>query len=631
MAEYGSKEILISISNKEELEISEKLRIVLRIPKSANVENVTVLFNRWGENPSIIKKMMKTKEEDSIVEYIAEIQFAISGEYFFFFVCQINNGTETEKMAIKINRKDGKPYFVQEEIEAPYWIASVIPDTTVPQWAKDKIYYQIVLDRFYRSPNKVVDLQQGRKERKWGEFPNWRKNQDGYYHNNDFFCGNIKGVEEKLDYLKSLGVGVIYISPINKSGERYDRYASIDHMEIDNVAGDFQDLKQLHEKANEKGMHLILDVAFNHCSSENYIFKDALNNPKSRYRDWFFFNDNNEYRYWYNEFKDMPIFNSKNKEYQEYICGENGVIAKLALYVDGFRIDVAEEMDPFLLEMIRNRANTINKHLIIGEYWNKVDCKVLGKSVDAPTNYLYTNAILKYILFGEYQYFVWQVEDLISSYPNNTVDTMLNSLDTQDMIRALTLLSGKYVRTGFDRPWEIDKDPSPWHVNTSVGRKFLTEEFRKFEYENDQLNSGEYEHAKKLLKIAVLIQYFLPGNPCIYYGTEVGLHGYKDPFNRKCFPWENMDMELLNFYQKIGRIRNCYIGADSKFEVLSANENMLIFQRKNEQNAVLVAVNRTDKETKIVIPKEFENPREKFYLNSTNELLGPYGGIVMLR
>ena len=500
-----------------------------------------------------------------------------------------------------------------------------------PDWAKDAIYYQIFVDRFYKSTNVKTCLQEGRNYRKWGELPNWKSDEFGEFHNNDFFGGNLKGIEEKLDYLKSLNVDVIYLSPINKSLYRYERYASSDHMEIDPDAGTFNDLDSLHKRANKLGMHIILDIAFNHCNSDNPIFQDALNNPNSKYRDWFYFDYDNNYRYWFNLFKDMPIFNQNNYEYQQYVYGENGVIDKFSKYVDGFRLDLAEELQPFFLEGIRNRANSNGHHVIIGESWQIMNSNIFGKSLDSVTNYFFTNGVFQYVLYGDCECFNYNINIVLDSYPQDTIDTMLNSLDTHDIVRSLTMLGGKNMRRGYDRIWEIDKYPSLWHYDTHAGIRFDTEGFRRFEFENDKLNISNYDYAKKLLKLSSIILYFLPGCPCMYYGTEVGLHGYKDPFNRKCFPWDNMDLDLLNFYRELFKFRTSCKLQKSTFEIISINDRILMFKIHNDKNSILVAVNRTDSNIEINIPEEFINSKSEFSLNATKNCLHSYGGIVILK
>ena len=132
------------------------------------------------------------------------------------------------------------------------------------------------------------------------------------------------------------------------------------------------------------------------------------------------------------------------------------------------------------------------------------------------------------------------------------------------------------------------------------------------------------------------MQYFLVGNPCIFYGTEVGLHGFKDPFNRKCYPYGDEDLKLLEFYQKIGKFRNKYVGKNSQYKTLYYDKDIFAFERKNETNSVFVVVNRGEYPRDFEIPKEFEkNLSEslKFEINANIEerCLLSYGGIIILK
>lgn len=591
--------ISVSFSNNRanEIEMGEKLGIRVAIPKSVGEPtDFKVLFNREGESPSIMANLQKTEEKENYYEYFAEVTFAKLGNYFFFFSFFTKAG---EWRAIKINRETNKPFITTGE--SPYWRILVIQQGfEVPDWTKGTTYYQVVADRF--NIGEEVPRIDGRIYRNWGDMPEYRRNKEGKFHNNDFFGGNLKGIEEKLDYFKKLSIGVIYMSPINYSTLRYDHYATTDFMQIDPNIGTFEDLDRLHKKANRMGIHLVLDIAVNHCSSDNPIFKDAISNPNSRYRDWFFINDDGTYKYWYNEFVDMPVFNQKNKGYQNYIYGPGSVIEKYAPYVDGFRLDVAEEIDAEVLEGIRRKANENGSHLIIAEWWNAAPIDKLGKCFDTTTNYLYTNAEYKLMIDGWAEYFRWQVQWVIENYPANTASTMLNSLDTHDMVRALTMLSGsKWIRHGNDRNWDIDKDPSPWHRNIGEKRVFLTDDFREDEFANDRLSPNIYRSAKKKLKILSLIQYFLVGNPCLYYGTEVGSHGYKDPFNRKTFPWNRIDKDLLRYYVKLGKVRRSNKDSLSGIEIkwIRCDEKVLCFERNN----LTIIANLTSEEQMVEIPE----------------------------
>lgn len=624
-------QILVTMSHEREIEIKEELQIDLKLPKTiGNIEEVWVIFNREYENPCIIKKMEKTKEEKDFIEYKAMVNFLPYNRYenyFFFFSLTIDG----KEHFIKINRKTKKPFITNGE--SPYFrILVTNNDFTVPSWAKNAVFYQIFVDRFYKSPNLKTAKIEGRNYRNWGEMPDWKRNNKGEFHNNDFFCGNIKGIEEKLEYLKKLGVDVIYISPINFSTYRYERYAATDHLKIDPAVGDFEDLDSLHRKANSKGMHIILDIAFNHCNSDNPIFQDAINNPNSKYRNWFYIDNQGNYEYWYGLFKDMPIFNQHNYDYQQYVYGENGVISKFAKYVDGFRLDLAEALEPFFLEGIRKAARKYGRKLIVGECWEKANPYILGKGLDCITNYLYANAVLKYVAFGEADYLKRETFNIIESYPKNTLDTMLNALDTHDTMRALTILSLKCVRNGYDRIWEIDKDPSIWHVETNCGKDFLTDEFRKFEFENDKLSKEEYELAVKRLKIAFVLIGTLPGNLCVFYGTEKGMHGFKDPFNRKCMTWEENDNSLEQFFKGYLHFWKKFKGSKVDLEYLELNDKICMIEVKNKENSMLTIINRSSREEQIRIPEKYLSAKEEniFIENGTKKILHGFGAISII-
>lgn len=611
---------------KNEAEVGEVVTIVVNIPKEyGTVSQVQVLFNKEGENPSIIKSLDRKEEKENDTAYYFEtkIVFKEVTKLFFYFSVNING----QNQAIKINRKTQKPFITIQE--SPYWSILIInKNFSVPTWSKGAIYYQIFVDRFFR-PSGNFKLVEGRNYRKWGEMPNFYRNVDGKFHNNDFFGGNLKGIEEKLEYLKKLHVTVIYLSPILFSKYRYDRYATTDYEKIDINAGTIEDLKSLHDKANAMGIKLILDVVFDHLGSDNPIFIDAISNKDSKYRDWFFIDNDAKYRYWYNEFTDMPVFNQKNKKYQEYIYGNGGIIEKLSKYVDGFRLDVAEEIENSFLEGLRKKANEYTKHVTIAEHWHKADVKELGRCYDTTTNYLYTNAIYKWILYGEAEYFKNQIRDIIESYPEESLCSMLNSLDTHDIVRALTIIGGKWMRHDYKEIWKIDEYPSKWHKVVNGKMVFLTDEFRKDEAENDKLNPIEYRLAKEKLKIAALLQYVLPGNPCIYYGTEIGMHGYKDPFNRKCFEWDKIDKSLLRFYRRLGKFRTDNIDnlSNSDTDILYIDDKIVYLKRNN----LLIIINSSSISQKLSIPQEFIKGELLFTVKKQKEsnYIQPFNGIVL--
>lgn len=629
MKKSNKIEVCTNTQRVNEVEENTSFNVTVRIPKDIQVANLKVLFNREGENPTVIEEMtLKEEAGGTRNKYTATVKLEKIGNYYYHFEF---NDAYGNTQAIKLDRNSNNPIITKGE--SPYFRILVIQkDFKVPDFAKGAIYYQIVVDRFNKGKKDKSQVK-GRNYRSWGEMPNWQTNEEGKFHNNDFFGGDIKGIEEKLPYLKKLSVTVLYISPINFSLYRYDRYAATNHMLVDPDAGTLEDLAHLIRAAHKMGMHLILDIALNHCSSDNPIFKDAISNPNSPYRDWFFIDENGNYRYWYNEFVDMPIFNQQSQGYKDYVYGPDGVIAKFSPFVDGFRLDVAEELSQETLEGIRNRANTNGKKVIIVEWWNKASTKLFGKCFDGTTNYLFTNSMYKWQMDGEAEYFAWQIRDVLENYPSEAVSTMLNSLDTHDTVRSLTNIGGKWMRHGIDRRWDIDKDPSPWHKMVNGRRIFDTWQFRQDEATNDKLAPQEYRRAKKLYKLLLILQYTLPGNPCIFYGSEVGMHGYKDPFNRKPFPWNRIDKSLLHTHIMLGAMRkqNRKALSDANWELVRCDNEIVCYKR----NDLLIVINRGAKVLEVEIPKEFEFAEIIYTSNKhqkkVNEILAETGMILRRR
>ena len=506
----------------------------------------------------------------------------------------------------------------------------------IPEWAEGALFYQIFADRFAKSKDHPNNLISGRSYRSWGDEVNWRRNSEGKFTNNDFFGGDLKGIVEKISYFKLLGVDVLYISPINFSTFRYDRYAATNHLMIDPDAGTFEDLDKLHKKANENGIHVILDIAFNHCSIDNPIFVDSIRNPNSKYKDWFKKDKDGRVVFWYG-FKDMPEFNQQSKGYQNYVYGDNGVIAKYAPYVDGFRLDLAEVLEPFFLEGIRKQANKNSPHLIVGEFWKNPDPSLIGKGIDVPTSYPLTNAILKGVAYGEFEYLKNLSETMISEYPKENLNSFLVSLDTHDIVRVLTILGRlDLMRKGMMDIWKIDDPPTRWHRDG----KFYTDEFRQFEYDNDKLTDEQLKNAIELLRLAMVIQYFYIGSPCLYYGTEIGMQGFKDPFNRKCMDWINKEnnsyrKELFNFVVQLGRFRKLFDFKNAEPpKVIACDSCVFCFTRKSGEHTLFVAVNRGNSERILkVIPEELTSEvTSTFSCNCINlQKLLPKGFLIIIK
>ena len=204
-------------------------------------------------------------------------------------------------------------------------------------------------------------------------------------------------------------------------------------------------------------------------------------------------------------------------------------------------------------------------------------------------NYVFKDALFDFFETKDGKVFLDRILRVIDNYPKDNLDAMMNIISGHDIERAITRLA---------------KGPS-------LGDRFWAAS-------NDRLDDVLYEEGKNKLKLMSSIQYFLPGNPCLYYGDEAGVYGYKDPFNRKTYPWNNPDNDLINFYKTIGNIRKeeKYL-KDAKFIPILFNEGICLFERKslNTKESLYVGVNLSDEEYNL----NFLNTNDILYSNTTND------------
>lgn len=476
-------------------------------------------------------------------------------------------------------------------------------DYQTPEWFKGGVMYQIFPDRFCKEGT-MPDIK-GRIQRKdWGGLPSFRPNEKGKVLNNDFFGGNLKGIEKKLPYLKSLGVTIIYLNPIFEAASNH-RYDTSDYMKIDPFLGTEEDFKDLVEAAEKQGIKLVLDGVFNHTGDNSVYFNKygdypsvgAYQSKDSPYYSWYSFQEfPNKYSSWWG-IDILPEVNENSKDYQEFIFGKDGVLKKwLGFGIGGYRLDVADELPDFFLKSLRKSVKESNPNaIIIGEVWEDASNKVAyskrreylqGYELDSVMNYPFKEAIIRYIQTENSLELLGTVRSIINHYPKQTVDCLMNILGTHDTARILTVLGGIYCRN--------------------------KEEMAK---ESAYLTVESKENAIKKLKMAAILQYTLPGVPCLYYGDENGMEGHIDPFCRQCFDWEHQNQELYNFYVKIGEIRqnNKEIFKNGDFEVLYTEGGFIFYKRTNGNDSLYIYVNNSSK-------YELLDLNEKYQDCITNEI-----------
>ncbi len=493
---------------------------------------------------------------------------------------------------------------------------------STPDWLKGGTIYQIFPDRFYFSGEKKSDIPKGRKLRNdiFGE-PEWKPTSEGKVLNNDYFQGDLKGIEEKLDYIASLGVTCIYLNPIFEAQSNH-RYDTADYSKIDPLLGSEEDFKKLCKKAEEKGIAIILDGVFSHTGDDSIYFNKygrydslgAFQSKKSPYYKWYkFLNHPHEYHSWWG-ISILPEVIEETPEFIEFIAGKNGIAKKwLSLGAKGWRLDVADELpDPFL-DAFRKAVKEENPEaLILGEVWEDASNKFAygerrryftGRQLDSVMNYPFADAVISFIRSGKVEGFSNKIMTILENYPKCCVDVLMNHIGTHDTMRAITQLIGESCEYR-DRQWQSTRKLTP----------------------------EQYEKGVKLLKLAAMIQFMLPGVPSVYYGDEAGMQGYKDPFNRFCYPWGKENKELIEFYRSLGKVRkNCDCLSEGEFITLSEMLGCLAFIRKGKNSEILVIINRNEHEIDYYLPPYWHNAKSVFgtEMQGDKAHLEAMGGIIL--
>ena len=506
--------------------------------------------------------------------------------------------------AFMLETDGGKRYLCRErggharlcDTPGEWWQLTCYEDGfTTPDWLAGGVMYQIFPDRFFCSGNEKQNVPADRVMRDvWGEMPHWEPDAHGIVRNNDFFGGDLQGITEKLDYLESLGVTCVYLNPIFESHSNH-RYDTADYSRIDPLLGTAEDLKTLTAEAKKRGIRVMLDGVFSHTGADSIYFNKygrygnggAFRDPMSPYRPWYHFSRwPDGYAGWWG-FDTLPEVEELNPAFLDCITGDGGILHQwMACGVSAWRLDVADELPDGFLEALRVSVKKADPDaVVLGEVWEDASNKhsyghrrryLLGRQLDSVMNYPFCGAILDYLRNANAAEFTERVMTVLENYPPQVVRLLMNSLGTHDTERAITVLGGEALG-GRGRRWQAEQ----------------------------QLSSEQYARGKRLLMLAGVLQYTLPGVPCVYYGDEAGLQGYRDPFNRGCYPWGNEDGELVQWFAALGKCRRENdVFADGTFVPISA-DGAVVFAREGENGAVICAVNPTAENGIIPLPDEW--------------------------
>lgn len=579
----------------------------LRLPGCQQEHRPLVLLQEADcPQPAAIFALEPQGEEGDWQIYRTTLSVPEPGLYFYHFEITLDE----ERKALR--REDGTP-----------WQLTVYEESfATPDFLKRGVVYQIFPDRFAKSglPHQAPEDRILRQD--WGALPKHLPDQDGEFRCNDYFGGDLAGIREKLPYLQSLGVTALYLNPIFEAHSNH-RYNTADYLKIDPLLGTEEDFRALCADAKKRGISIILDGVFSHTGSDSLYFNregrygqgGAYRDQESPYSPWYGFRHwPDQYDSWWG-FLTLPNVDECNCDYRAFICGENGVLRHwIDAGASGFRLDVADELPDLFLDDLRRCVKAGSPDCaVIGEVWEDASNKesysqrrryLLGGQLDSVMNYPFREAILDYVRRGNGLLFRQRVLAILENYPKPVLDCLMTSLSTHDVERAVTVLAGENA-FGRDRSWQAA---------------------------HHHLSKAAYQRGRQLLMLASLLQYALPGIPCLYYGDEAGLTGYRDPFNRCCYPWGKEDMGLVDFFRLLGQLRTKAAPlTGGSFTLLEAGDSCATLLREGGGQRLYVAVNRGDRPAQPLLPQRFFGLAPLLVLGSWDgQTLSPLGGVALL-
>ena len=548
---------------------SETVKITIHPPHDIpGLKNVylAAVFNDGEEKKHIMKK--------TGTEFMFSADLTVSkGLYFYCFELEYNDRCEYYYKNGKLNYRDDNM--------AKWQITVYDKDFKTPEFFKGGIMYHIFIDRFAKSESWTPRVRGGLvMHASPDETPFYKPDRNGIIHNEDVYGGSLAGVIDKLEYLKELNVSIIYLSPVFEAHSNH-KYNTADYEKIDDMFGDDEIFDRLITEAGRLGMKIILDGVFNHTGADSVYFNKygrykstgAYQSRSSQCYDWYDFREwPDDYECWWGV-KSLPSIKKDQPIFRAYICGVDGILDKwLKRGIAGWRLDVADELSDRMLRGIRRATKeNSNDKIVIGEVWEDASNKVAygqrryylqGDQLDSVMNYPLKDALIHYLRTGNSQVMREVMQMICGNYPKPVTDSLMNIIGGHDTMRILTALGSEHFTD--------NKDEQAEH----------------------RLSPGEYARGAALLKMAALLQFTLPGFPCIYYGDEAGMEGYSDPFSRRFFPWDNINEDLRSFYKQLGEVRSGNkIFTDGEYELVKEQHGLFFFRRVKFGEAVYIYTN----------------------------------------
>ena len=571
----------------------ETLRLKVLLHRDAHVHNVYLIWQNDCEKEAIEIELKPTEWCEDYHFYECELtlkeglfwySFRYTSDYGEFFV------VKTEDSLGIVSREKGASW--QQTVYSK--------DYKTPDWLDGGIIYQIFPDRFAKSGKEKKDIPEDRYIcDDWEKQPEFRQPKGEICRlGNDYYGGDFKGIEAKLDYIKDLGVNCIYLNPVFEAHSNH-RYNTADYLKVDSMLGTEDDLCNLIKAAKKKDIEIILDGVFSHTGDDSIYFNrygrydslGAYQSKESPYYKWFNFKDYpNDYESWWGILT-LPETNENDPSFTEFITGENGVIRYwIKKGIKGWRLDVADELPDEFLDKVRDAVKAEGEDkFLLGEVWEDASNKISygkrrrflrGKQLDSVMNYPFADAIIGFLKGESGKTLLNTVLQITENYPPQALRLLMNHIGTHDTARILTRLGCDDFSS--DREWQS----------------------------NYELSKEQYEKAVKLLKLAAVLQYTLPGVPSLYYGDEAGITGFGDPFCRATYPWGKENTEILDFYKLLGKIRRgTKAFAGGVFQPNDTSHNVISYIRSVKESKAFIAVNRGEEVAELNLPNEFKNAK----------------------
>ncbi len=528
-------------------ESSSKIQLGIRIRTDEPIDKV--MINTHAEGGAEKLRELTTSDEPTAEEkfYSITIQLPDRGclvWYYFVIVTE----EQTYYYGNNADRLGGAGELC-DHVPPPFQITVYQKGVKTPDWFKHSVMYQIFPDRFCRDGNQIIEKRGAVYHACWSDEPCYYKDVDtkdvvAY----DFYGGNARGLEQKLGYLKELGVNVVYLNPIFES-ESNHHYDTGDYHKVDPIFGTNDEFKHLLDAARDAGIKIILDGVFSHTGANSRYFNragqyddlGAYQSKESPYYEWYTFKEYpDEYDCWWN-FWVLPNVKENTPSYMDFIIRNHDSVLHhwMGEGLSGWRLDVIDELEPEFSQAFYAELKRIDPEaVVIGEVWEDASNKIAygtqrqylsGYEIDSAMNYPFRAHVVDFIT-GKIDgaTCMRRLESLRENYPKENFYAMMNLIGSHDVMRAVTI---------FGEAPDIEGMPAI--------------EQMKFRLDEEHEKLG-----KARLLMAALWQFTYPGVPCIYYGDEIAMQGFKDPTNRRPYDWANGDDAIRSQYKKFIAARN---------------------------------------------------------------------------